>query len=183
MFTSYIGAEYQDKDAKGLEKGKADKEKVKVVGVCILEYILECVWIQRLHMQNKIIRTRKQELRFPIGKFVQNKICSDSRFNITNISDPEEDVFFWFTEQFKWLVKGKRQTKRTASHCYLDDQRVAQNEVHFGISEVTDEMGLKPWPYGLASSRKQRQVELPQRLALGGQTDRQVSSQLRASCK
>ena len=96
MFTSYIGAEYQDKDAKGLEKGKADKEKVKVVGVCILEYILECVWIQRLHMQNKIIRTRKQELRFPIGKFVQNKICSDSRFNITNISDPEEDVFFFF---------------------------------------------------------------------------------------
>ena len=33
--------------------------------------ILECAWIYRLHMQNKRIRTRKQGLKFPSGKFVR----------------------------------------------------------------------------------------------------------------
>ena len=42
---------------------------------------------------------------------------------------------------------------------------------------------VKPWPNGHASSRKWTQVELAQRLALGGQTDAQVSSQVHASHK
>ena len=42
---------------------------------------------------------------------------------------------------------------------------------------------LKPWSNGPASSRKWTQVELAWRLALGGQTDSQVSSQVHATRK
>ena len=42
---------------------------------------------------------------------------------------------------------------------------------------------VKPWPNGPASSRKWTQVELAQRLALGGQTVSQVSWQVQASRK
>ena len=42
---------------------------------------------------------------------------------------------------------------------------------------------LKPWSNGPASSRKCSQVELTQRLALGGQTHWQVSSKVHASRK
>ena len=42
---------------------------------------------------------------------------------------------------------------------------------------------LKPWSNGPASSRKWTQVELAYKLALGGQTDTQVSSQVHTSRK
>ena len=42
---------------------------------------------------------------------------------------------------------------------------------------------IKPWPNRPASSRKWMQVELALRLALGGQTDSQVSSQVLVSRK
>ena len=42
---------------------------------------------------------------------------------------------------------------------------------------------VKPWSNGLASTSKQLQVELAKRLALDGQTDWQVSSQVHESRK
>ena len=44
-------------------------------------------------------------------------------------------------------------------------------------------LGIKPWSNGLASNRKWVQVELAYRLALGGQTDSKVSSQVHVSRK
>ena len=41
----------------------------------------------------------------------------------------------------------------------------------------------KPWPNGLASSRKYLQVELAYRLVLGGQTSLQISSQVNETSK
>ena len=37
---------------------------------------------------------------------------------------------------------------------------------------------FKPWPNGPASSRKWTQIELAKRLALGGQTDSQVTKKI-----
>ena len=42
---------------------------------------------------------------------------------------------------------------------------------------------VKPWSNGPASSRKWTQVELAKKIALGDQTDSQVSSQVHASRK
>ena len=41
-------------------------------------------------------------------------------------------------------------------------------------------VNIKPWPNGPASNRKWTQTELAYRLALGGQTNSQVSSQVHA---
>ena len=46
------------------------------------------------------------------------------------------------------------------------------------ITLKTDRNLGKPWPNGPASSRKRTQFELAYILALGGQTDSQVSSQV-----
>ena len=52
------------------------------------------------------------------------------------------------------------------------------------LSEIRERVdGIKPWSSGPASSRKWTQVELGLKLALGGQTDTQVSSQVHASRK
>ena len=59
--------------------------------------------------------------------------------------------------------------------------QVRTNEI-ITVNEVLIR-GLKPWSNGPASSRKWPQVELGYRLALGGQTDWQVSSQVLASHK
>ena len=54
--------------------------------------------------------------------------------------------------------------------------------VNFG-SLKTFLLSVKSWSNGPVSSRKWTQVELAQRLAFGGQTDPQVSSQVHASRK
>ena len=139
----------------------------------------KAVKIRILPLYANITQTSQSPFHFMLGKFKRPAWISAARqFRIW----PNQFFFVQFLELLTSFCSGLLFTEYSSSWQALQAPLVAKSYVSLLTSPFTycltrwlgysNWQSLKPWPNGLASSRKHLQVEL----ALGGQTSLQISS-------